>query len=202
MVMDKFWSIKGATEGLYKEKGSKFFAYAFPVSNTDEVKENLDILKKKHFNARHHCYAYMLHDKELFRSYDDGEPRHTAGDPILNQIRSTQLKNVLVVVVRYFGGTKLGKGGLINAYKSAAKDALSNAEIIEKTIQKLISINFNYEGMNDVIHAIQQENYKVIHQHYDKDCSITCAVPVSKIPQFRKKLEALNNVIKIELLPG
>lgn len=202
MVTDKFLSIKEAAEGLYKEKGSKFLAYAFPVSKSNEVKEILDVLKKKHFNARHYCYAYILFDKELFRSYDDGEPRHTAGDPILNQIRSAQLKNVLVVVVRYFGGTKLGKSGLINAYKSAAKDVLSNAEIIEKTIKKSILVNFHYEGIHDVMHAIEQDNYKVVYQHYDKDCSITCLVPASKILQFRKKLEALNNVIKTELLPG
>jgi len=202
MVRDKFLSIKGTAEGLYKEKGSKFLAYAFPVSKSDEVKENLDVLKKMHYNARHHCYAYILNNEDLTRSYDDGEPRHTAGDPILNQIRSAQLKNVMVVVVRYFGGAKLGKSGLINAYKSAAKDVLSNAEIVEKTIKKSISINCHYEGIHDVMHAIQQDNYKVVDQHYDKDCSITCLVPASKIPQFRKKLEALTNVIKTELLPG
>jgi len=202
MTTDNFLSIKRNAEGLYREKGSKFLAYAFSVSDSDEVNANLEILKKKHFDASHHCYAYILFEGKQFRSYDDGEPRHTAGDPILNQIRSAQLYNILIVVVRYFGGTKLGKKGLINAYKSAAKDALLNAEIIKKTIEKSILIDFRYEGMHDIIHVIQQNNYKIIHQQYDSECSITCSVPVSKISKFQKKLQALRNVIKVELLPG
>ena len=202
MAKDNFLSIKSKAEGFYKEKGSKFLAYAFPVSDSNEVKVNLDILKKKHFNARHHCYAYILSDEKQFRAYDDGEPRHTAGDPILNQIRSAQLKNVLIVVVRYFGGTKLGKSGLINAYKSAANDVLLNAKVVEKTIEKSISIDFHYDGMNNIIHVIKQYNYKIIRQQYDKECSITCSVPVSKIPGFFRKLHALKNVIKVELLSG
>ena len=201
--MDNYLSIKGQSEGLYKEKGSKFLAYAFPVSSDIEVKEKLDAIKRKHYNARHHCFAYVIGmSEELLRAYDDGEPRHTAGDPILNQIRSAQLKDILVIVVRYFGGTKLGKSGLINAYKSAAKDALSNAVVIEKIRRKQLSIDFKYEGMNDIMHTLQQHNFEIVNQFYDSDCSITCLIPESEIFQIIKKLEGFKEVKSIKELPG
>jgi uncharacterized YigZ family protein len=202
MVTDSYVTIKGMSEGSYKEKGSKFLSYAFPVSNVDEVTANINALKKTHYSARHYCYAYILNDGNLSRSSDDGEPHHTAGDPILNQIRSARIRNILVVVVRYFGGTKLGKSGLINAYKSATKEALSKAEKVHKIIEKSISIQFHYEGMGDIMQTIKPHNFKILHQHYDKDCFLVCSVPVSKVAQFTKKMEALKNVIKVESLSG
>ena len=139
---DSFKAIASTFEGLYKEKGSKFFAFAFPVKDEKQVKEHIDSLKKIHFDARHHCYAYILGaDKSKTRANDDGEPAHTAGTPILNQIRSSGLTNILVVVVRYFGGTKLGVPGLINAYKLAACEVISQVEVIEQLIEKRIIIS-------------------------------------------------------------
>jgi uncharacterized YigZ family protein len=202
MEMDSFLSIKDKAEGMYKEKGSKFLAYAFQVSRTDEVIEKLDAIKKKHHRARHHCYAYILNEKDIFKSYDDGEPRHTAGDPILNQIRSYQMKDILVIVVRYFGGTRLGKSGLINAYKAATKDVLSNAETIELIVEKEISIYFHYEGMNEVMRTIQQYNLKIMDQYYDTCCSITCLIPKSELHHIINILDAIKHVTKIEVLPG
>ncbi len=134
-------TIQKSATGSYKEKGSKFLAFAFPVTSESEIKENLAALRKEYFDARHHCFAWMLGaEKKLFRSSDDGEPNHSAGDPILGQIRSTNLTDVLIVVVRYFGGVKLGVGGLISAYKAAAEDALKNAIIIEEEVTEKFSI--------------------------------------------------------------
>jgi len=202
-MMDNYLSLKAESQGLYKEKGSKFLAYAFPVSCEDEVYQQLDIVKKEHYGARHHCFAYVIGvDAKIFRAYDDGEPRHTAGHPILNQIRSFQLKDILVVVVRYFGSTKLGKSGLINAYKSAAKDALSNAKVVKKVLKKSISVDFHYEGMNDIMNTLQQQDFEIVNQVYEHECSITCLIPNSKISQVIKTLQSLKAVIKVIELPG
>src|SRR6186713_1623645 len=133
MPANSFFTITSASQGIYKEKGSKFLSFAYPVQSESDIKEHIAFLKSEYFDARHHCYAWMLGpERNHFRAFDDGEPNHSAGDPILGQIRSKNLTNVLVVVVRYFGGTKLGVGGLISAYKIAAEEALSKAVIIEK----------------------------------------------------------------------
>jgi len=197
-MKDKYLSIKDKSEGLYKEKGSKFIALAYPVNHEDEIKQVIHSVKKEHYNARHHCFAYIMVNKNVhFRAYDDGEPRHTAGDPILNQIKSFQLMDVLVIVVRYFGGTKLGKSGLINAYKTASKEALSKATIIEKVQKTEISIDFRYEGINDVMHVIQQYDFKISDQKYEETCSITGLIPISELPEFINKLSGYKNVINI-----
>ena len=201
--MDNYLSIKGETKGLYKEKGSKFLAYAFPVSSEEDVKQKLDSIKKEHYAARHHCFAYVLGmEGKLYKAYDDGEPRHTAGDPILNQIRSTQLKDILIIIVRYFGGTKLGKSGLINAYKSAAQDVLSKVEVIEKVKSSLLIIEFQYEGMNEVMQTLQRYDLKITNQSYDEKCSITCQVPESTVSALVKIFKEFDMVNKIEELPG
>ena len=137
-----------------------------------------------------------------FRKSDDGEPRHTAGDPILNQIKSLQLMDVLVIVVRYFGGTKLGKSGLINAYKTASKAALSNAIIIEKVQKSEICIHFNYEGINDVMHVLQQFDFKISKQEYEESCTITGSIPLSQLSELINKLSGYKKVTKVDQLPG
>jgi uncharacterized YigZ family protein len=200
MMMDKFHTIKNKSEGSYKEKGSKFIALAYPVNDENEIKQIINSVKKKHYNARHHCYAYIV-GKE-FRSHDDGEPRHTAGDPILNQIRSFQLVNVLVIVVRYFGGTKLGKSGLINAYKTASKEALTQAKIIEKIQQCEIIINFKYDGINDVMHVIQNNDIKILDQKYEETCFINGLIPASLVQAVINQLSGYKNVINVAQLPG
>lgn len=201
--MDNFLSIKDNSEGLYKEKGSKFMALAFPVGNENEAKQIIKSVKKEHFNARHHCYAYIVGNDEIrFRSSDDGEPRHTAGDPILNQIRSFQLINTLVIVVRYFGGTKLGKAGLINAYKTASKEALIKATIIEKVHKSEIAITFKYDGINDVMNLMQKNNFEILTQKYEESCSITGLIPRSQVQEIIDDLSRYKNVINVVQLPG
>ena len=203
MIMDNFLSIKDNSEGLYKEKGSKFMALAFPVGNENEAKQIIKSVKKEHFNARHHCYAYIVGNDEIrFRSSDDGEPRHTAGDPILNQIRSFQLINTLVIVVRYFGGTKLGKAGLINAYKTASKEALIKATIIEKVHKSEIAITFKYDGINDVMNLMQKNNFEILTQKYEESCSITGLIPRSQVQEIIDDLSRYKNVINVVQLPG
>ena len=157
MFDDTYNIITNSGEGLYKDKGSKFIAQAFPVSSETEAKEGIEDIKKKFHDARHHCYAYMIGpDKSCFRSNDDGEPSGTAGKPILNQILSKDLTNICVVVVRYFGGTKLGVSGLINAYKSAAREALDQTTVEERTIDEIYSLEFEYPLMNEVMRILKE----------------------------------------------
>lgn len=158
-------------DGLYKEKGSKFIAEAFTVMSEDEAKAAITEIKKKYFDARHHCYAYMIGpDKKNFRSSDDGEPSGTAGKPILNQILSKDVTNVCVVVTRYFGGIKLGTSGLINAYKTAARDALDNAQVVEKTINEIYSLEFEYPLMNEVMRIMKEEDLEQLNPRFELDC--------------------------------
>src|ERR1039457_99392 len=168
MFDDTYQTIAVPAEGIFKDKGSKFIAYIFPVNSEAEIKEIIVKLKKEHHTARHHCYAYrLMPDKSVFRSNDDGEPSGTAGKPILGQIQSNDLTNVLIVVVRYFGGTLLGVSGLIKAYKSSALDAINNSEIIVKTINQNFEILSSYDQLNDVMRIIKQENLKIINQEPD-----------------------------------
>lgn len=158
-------------EGLYKEKGSKFIASAFTVMSEDEAKSAIAEIRKKYFDARHHCFAYMIGpDKKTFRASDDGEPSGTAGKPILNQILSKDVTNVCVVVTRYFGGIKLGTSGLINAYKTATREALDNAQIVEKTINEIYSLEFEYRLMNDVMRIMKEENLDTLNPRFEMDC--------------------------------
>lgn len=169
-------------EGLYKEKGSKFLAFAFPVSTEDQIKTHLAALKKTYFDARHHCYAYRLGPEgDLWRANDNGEPSSTAGKPILGQLLSYDVSDVLVVVVRYFGGIKLGVGGLINAYRTAAQDALSHAVLVDKPVKVRMELHFTYEQTNSVMKAVKDAQADVISQSFS-DGPLPCSLIVTSLP--------------------
>ncbi len=160
-------------EVLFKEKNSKFFGYAFSVQSEEEVKTILEQIKKQHYSARHWCYAYQIGTKtKTYRANDDGEPNNSAGMPIYGQIQSFDVTNILVVVVRYFGGVKLGVGGLVTAYKTAAQMALEQADIIEKTIDVYFLIHFDYKNMNKVMRVIKEKNIHIVNQKLELDCLI------------------------------
>jgi len=174
---DTYKTLRLATEEiLYKEKNSKFYGYAFPINSEEEIRPLLDTLRKKHFNAVHFCYAYQLGTSSItYRVNDDGEPSNSAGMPIYGQIQSFELTNVLLVIVRFFGGTKLGVGGLISAYKTAAHLALENAEIIEKTIDVYFLISFDYKNINKVMRIVKEKNLTIVSQKMDLNCTIEIA---------------------------
>ena len=195
---DTYKTIVSASEGIYKEKGSKFMAFAIPVNSVEEIKEIIKEYRKKYFDARHVCYAYMLgHERTDFRANDDGEPSGTAGRPILGQINSRDLTNVLVVVVRYFGGILLGTGGLVTAYKEAAADALDQAEIVEKTVDEQFTIHFDYILLNDVMRIIKEVNPLVLQQIFDNECKIILSIRKQDATLLSSKLEKITG-IKIE----
>lgn len=173
-IKDTFKTIAfPSSEILFKEKNSKFFGYAFPISSEDEIKSHLEKLRKQHSGAGHFCYAFQLGtDTVYFRANDDGEPSNSAGMPIYGQIQSFGLTNILIVVVRYFGGVKLGVGGLISAYKTAAQMALEESEIIEKTIDIRFQISFDYKNMNKVMRIIKEKNLEIISQQMEESCQI------------------------------
>ncbi len=176
-MSDSYLTIADPTEGLFKDKGSKFLAYAYPVDNEDEIKELVQHLKKEHYSARHHCYAWRLGaDKTHFRANDDGEPSSTAGKPILGQIQRLDLTNILIVVVRYFGGTLLGVSGLINAYREAAVDALEHAEIVEKLVEEIFWVEFDYLNMNSVMKVFKDENLPQKKTDFDLRCKIKSSI--------------------------
>jgi len=169
--------VKASEEVLFKEKGSKFFGYAFPVSSEEQIKEHLENLKKQHHSARHWCYAWQLGKSyEHYRANDDGEPSNSAGMPIYGQLQSFDVTNILVVVVRYFGGTKLGVGGLIQAYKTAAQMALETCRIVERTIDETFLLKFEYPEMNTVMRIIKDEDLKIVNQKMELNCEIEIAV--------------------------
>ena len=177
-IKDTYKTItKPSNEVLFKDKNSKFFGYAFPVINENDIKNRIESLKKQHHSARHWCYAYQLGtEKLIYRANDDGEPSNSAGQPIYGQIQSFGLTNILIVIVRYFGGVKLGVGGLINAYKTAAKLALEQSNIIEKTINKDYLITFDYKNMNKVMRIIKERQIKIVNQKLELDCQIHISV--------------------------
>ena len=169
--------LKASPEVLFKDKNSKFFGYAFPVTSEESIKVHLQELKKKHHAARHWCYAYQIGtENKKYRVNDDGEPSNSAGQPIYGQIQSFEITNVLVVVVRYFGGVKLGVGGLINAYKTAAKMALEETKVITKTIDQDFVITFDYKNMNKVMRIIKEKQLRIINQRLELNCEITISV--------------------------
>jgi len=189
---DVYKTIEAPSQGLYKEKGSKFLAFALPIENENEIKQHLTELKTKYYDARHHCFAWQLGiDGSNYRSNDDGEPSGTAGKPIYGQIRSFELTNIIIIVVRYFGGTKLGTSGLINAYKSAAADAINQANIIEKTIDVDLKIKFPYEAMNDVMRVIKEEEPNIVSQDFNLTCAMTLSIRESKINILLSRLEKI-----------
>jgi len=179
-IKDTYKTITAPSEEtLFKEKNSKFFGYAFPIKNEDDVKLHLETIKKQHHSARHWCYAYQIGRKEphiQFRANDDGEPNNSAGMPIYGQIQSFDVTNILIIVVRYFGGVKLGVGGLISAYKTSAQLALENSNIITKTINVKYLITFDYKNMNKVMRVIKEKHLKIINQKLELDCNITISV--------------------------
>jgi len=184
-------------EVLLKEKNSKFFGYAIPVTSEEDVKENLERLRKEHFSARHWCYAYQIGTEKIqYRANDDGEPNNSAGMPIYGQIQSFEVTNILVVVVRYFGGVKLGVGGLISAYKTAAQMALENATIIEKTIDKHFIISFGYAHMNKVMRIIKEKNLQIVSQKMEMDCEIEISIRKKNVQNL---LDTFENLYEIKL---
>ena len=192
---DTYFTLKGNSEGFYKEKGSKFLAFAYVIQNEENVKERISELKKKYYDARHFCYAYMLgFNGEKYRANDDGEPGHSAGDPILGQIRSNELTNILIVVVRYFGGTKLGIPGLINAYKSAAAHAIENNLKIEKLILSELHIQFEYEQLNNVMTLVKDYDLKIILQKMEISCEMTLGVRLSLEQQVKARLLEMHKI--------
>jgi uncharacterized YigZ family protein len=184
-------------EILFKEKNSKFFGYAFPVTSEEEIKNHLDILRKQHYGAVHFCYAFQIGtDKIQYRANDDGEPSNTAGAPIYGQIQSFGLTNILIVVVRFFGGIKLGVGGLISAYRTSAQMALEASEIIEKTINIHYTVSFDYKNMNKVMRVIKEKNLEIISQNMNESCEIEIATRKKNAEQI---VDIFNNLFEIEI---
>ena len=194
-MADFFKTIKDTSEGLYKEKMSKFISFAIPVNSSDEGKEIVKSYQKKYYDARHVCWAYMIGtDRSEFYSNDNGEPSGTAGKPILGQIISYELTNILIVVIRYFGGIKLGTSGLIVAYKAAAADAIENGEIIECHEQAQLSFTFPYLSMNSVMKLVKDTGVNIISQIFDNDCSMTIETNADDVPPFRNRLVDIDGV--------
>ena len=195
MTEDTYKTIVGQAEGIYTEKRSKFIAIALPVRTIDEIKAHLEVYQKKYYDARHVCYAYMLgHERKDFRANDNGEPSGTAGKPILGQINSNELTDILILVVRYFGGIKLGTSGLIVAYKAAAAEAIAAATIIEKTVDEEVTFYFEYPFMNDVMRIVKEEEPEIIAQGYDMDCNMTLRIRQSMMPKLRARLEKVETL--------
>ena len=188
-MIDSYKTIKSKSEGTYSELRSKLLAFAHPVTTVDEAMALVEQYQKKYYDARHVCYAYMLgHERLVFRANDNGEPSGTAGKPILGQINSNELTDILIVVVRYFGGVKLGTSGLIQAYKAAAAEAIAAATIIEKTVDEEITIAFEYPLMNQVMRVVKEEEPAILSQTFDNDCQMTLAIRASQMPRLRDRL--------------
>lgn len=198
-MSDTYKTIEKLAEGTYSEKRSKFLAFAIPVHSLDEVKEHLKYYEKKYFDARHVCYAYMLGaDRTNFRANDNGEPSGTAGRPILGQINSFGLTDILLLVVRYFGGIKLGASGLIVAYKAAAQEALNAAVIIEKTVDAEVTFIFEYSFMNDVMRIVKEESPEIISQDFDNNCRMTLRIRKSQFDRLKERLQKVETLCIIE----
>ncbi len=196
---DIYKTIETIAEGIYKEKGSRFISFAYPVMNEDEIKSIVAAIKEKYYDARHHCYAWRLGaDKLRFRANDDGEPSSTAGKPILGQIVSHDLTNILIVVIRYFGGIKLGVSGLIHAYRESTIDALSNAVIVEKTVNEQLRIHFSYLVMNDVMKIIKEINPVVIERNFELECDMLLEIRQKDVPSLHFRLEQIESVCIVE----
>ena len=191
-MTDEYQTIATTSEGYYTEKRSKFLAFAHHVENIDEIKEILAQYRKKYYDARHVCYAYMLGaDRVEFRANDDGEPSSTAGKPILGQINSNLLTDILIVVVRYYGGVNLGTSGLIVAYREAAADAIAHAEIVTRQVEEVITYTFAYPQMNDVMRIVKEMNPRILSQTYDNTCEIRLSIRQSEAEQLRNRLSKL-----------
>lgn len=193
MQIYSYRTIKAPSEGSYKEKGSRFLSFAYPVDTDGAVRLRVDQIKREYFDARHHCYAWMLGpDKKQFKAVDDGEPSHSAGDPILGQIRSNDLTQILVIVVRYFGGIKLGVGGLIQAYREAAADAIRNAVIIEEEVVVNATLVYPFDKTADVMRMLKDFRIQLIEQSYNTHCALTIQVPVRNRVALLGRIDQLN----------
>ena len=191
-MTDEFKTIANTSEGYYTEKRSKFLAFAHHVQTVDEVKDIIAQYRKKYYDARHVCYAYMLGAERLeFRANDDGEPSSTAGKPILGQINSNELTDILIVVVRYYGGVNLGTSGLIVAYREAAADAINHATIETRQVEEIVKYSFAYPQMNDVMRIVKDMNPHIISQTYDNTCEIVLSIRKSEAEQLRNRLKSL-----------
>lgn len=193
-MTDEYKTIESRVgEGYYTEKRSKFLAFAHHVETVEEVKDILAVYRKKYYDARHVCYAYMLGaERTDFRANDDGEPSSTAGKPILGQINSNELTNILIVVVRYYGGVNLGTSGLIVAYREAAADAIAHSEIVSKQVEEIITYTFSYPMMNDVMRIVKEMSPRIVSQTYDNTCEIRLAIRQSEAEQLRSRLSKLS----------
>lgn len=192
---DTYKTIGEPTEGIFRDRGSKFIAYLYPIRSETEIKDILNSIKALHPKARHYCWAIRLTpDRSVFRVNDDGEPSGTAGKPILNTLLSFDVTNIFAVVVRYFGGTLLGVPGLINAYKSATIDALNNAKIINQTVNSLYKLSFDYLQMNEVMKIIKDEGLKIFHQDFDSSCSLEVEIRQSAVNLITAKLEKIEGL--------
>jgi len=190
---DTYKTIVSPSEGIFRDKGSKFLAYAYPLRNEDQVKDLVTQLKSEHPKARHHCWAYRLTpDRSVYRINDDGEPSGTAGRPILNTLLSNDLTNILVVVVRYFGGTLLGVPGLINAYKTATQEALNAAEVVEQTVNDIYHVSFGYEQMNDVMRIVKDEGIGVLKQDFDNRCGLELEIRQQQVNRVLGRLQQVD----------
>lgn len=194
-MSDTFRTIHSPSEGLYKEKGSKFLAFAFPVHNEEQVQAQLTVLRKKYFDARHHCYAWRLGaTAQRHRSNDDGEPSGSAGLPILGQLRAFELTNILVVVVRYFGGVKLGVGGLVQAYKAATAHALQQASIVERTLDDELQLSFDYLAMNDVMRLVKDLGLETLDAQYELRCALRLRTRQGLVPELLARLAKIEGL--------
>jgi len=195
MQSDEYLTIAGPSEGIYKEKGSKFLGFAYPVYSEDQVKDRLEEIKSRYHDARHHCYAYCLGpDRKTFRMNDDGEPSSTAGRPIFGQIQSFNLTDLLVVVVRYFGGTLLGTSGLIRSYKLAAEDALNHARIIKKTVESLYQLEFDYTLMNEVMRLLHEFDIKPYEREFKESCTFRIGIRQSAEQQVAERFRSVKGI--------
>lgn len=194
-IVDSYLTIKGESKGEYSEKRSKFLAFAFHVENVERIKELVSQHEKKYYDARHVCYAYMLgHLHDVFRAVDNGEPSSTAGKPILGQIIKNDLTDILVIVVRYFGGVKLGTSGLANAYKEATSIALENALIEERTVDTTINVNFEYPLLNEIMRVVKDLNPKILKQEFELNCLLTLQIRQSEATTLTSRLENIRGV--------
>ena len=193
MTTDEFKTISNVGEGTYSEKRSKFLAFSHHVETEEQVKDIVAQYRKKYYDARHVCYAYMLGaERQVFRANDDGEPSSTAGKPILGQINSNELTDILIVVVRYYGGVNLGTGGLIVAYKTAAAEAIAASEIEIRQVEALVTYNFPYVMMNDVMRVVKEMKPRIVNQVYDNTCEITLSIRKSEAEQLKNRLDKLS----------
>jgi uncharacterized YigZ family protein len=193
--MDTYLTISSVSEALYKDKGSKFYAFAYPVQSVEQIKEILAEKRKEYYDARHVCYAYMLgYERNVFRANDDGEPSGTAGRPILGQINSSNLTDILIIVVRYFGGTLLGTSGLIQAYKTSAAEAIAAATIEERIVEKTFVSKFGYQDLNAVMRIMKDFDLAIVNQIQERDCTLYFRIRLGDIDRVRDRFDKLDFV--------